>query len=170
MKQVLFSFFFLTFLNISTTCWAQSNPKIDRPVQECISNNKDKVANLQSNFSIGSWLGKLISHCDKLQASSGTAGGPLVIAILEMEKDLDDLIAIAGECTLLNTDKIKYSLLEMKKIYQEKQKVDTYKIKEEDADTNLFEDSKELKFLTLPRSAAGKIKNQAEKVKKELTK
>jgi hypothetical protein len=148
---------------------AQSNPQMDRPIQQCISNNADKISLLKNDFSIGHWLGKMIETCDRLQSTSGKAGGPQVVALLGMEKELDDLIAIADDCEDLK--KVKETLLEMKKIYTEKEKVENFKINnQEDNNGNLFEDDKEITTFSLSRPAAGKIKSKAEKIKKALKK
>lgn len=165
MKNLLIPFIFLL---IALQATAQSNPQMDRPIQQCITEQKDKVQVLQGNFSIGSWLGKLIENCDKLQASSGKGGGPQVVTLLKMEKELDDLLAIADGCPTLKNEDVKTLLTEMKKIYAEKQKVETFK---RDADDDgLFDDDKELTTMSLSRPSAGKIKSKAEKIKKLLKK
>jgi hypothetical protein len=162
-------FVFTFFLFGSLTAFAQSNPQMDRPIQQCISQNADKVELLKTNFSIGHWLGKLIENCEKLQASSGKGGGPVVIVLLKMEKELDELIAIADDCDDLK--KVKVPLEEMKAIFVEKEKVETFKIDDnKKEDSNLFEDDKEITTFSLSRPAAGKIKGKAEKIKKMLKK
>lgn len=152
----------------SSSSWAQSNPKIDRPVQQCINDNKSKIENLKTDFSIGYWLGKLIENCGKIQASSGRGGGPYVIAVLAMEKELDDLITLSNNCKKLGDPKVKQYLTDMKAIFEEKQEVETFST---DTDNDsLFDDDKEVTTYSLPRSAAGKIKSKAEKIKKLLKK
>ncbi len=145
---------------------AQSNPTIDRPIQQCISENQDKVNRIKPNFSIGSWLGKVSETCDKLKASSGKGGGPQVMSLLEMEKDLDELIVLADNCPALS--KAKPELTEMKKIYTEKTKSETFKMKDDKNNDGMFDDDKELSTFSLSRKSAGKIKSQAEKVRKIL--
>ena len=162
-------FLLLSFLFLGFVAKSQSNPKIDRPVQQCINDNKDKVQKIDVKFSIGYWLYKLVENCDKLQKTSGRGGGPQVGAILDAEKELDDLIAISEVCGSLNNPKIKTLLQEMKQIYVEKQDVQTYHLDDEETTTgNLFEDDKEVTTMSFPRPAAGKLKSKAEKVRKLL--
>ena len=151
---------------------AQSNPQIDRPVQQCISAQSDKIQVIKPNFSIGSWLGKLIQTCENLQATSGKAGGPQVVSLLKMEKELDDLIAIADDCDILKNPEVKQLLTEIKTICTEKQKVENFKTDTGDKapSDNIFEDDKEITTMTISRPAAGKIKSKAEKIKKILKK
>jgi hypothetical protein len=147
---------------------AQSNPTIDRPIKQCISKNQDKVSRIKPDFSIGAWLGRVIENCDKLKASSGKGGGQQVMTLLELEKDLDDLLALADDCPSLK--KVKPELEEMKKIYTEKTKSETFEMKEDKNNDGVFAEDKELSTFSISRKAAGKIKNQAEKIKKNLKK
>lgn len=157
---------FLLFCAISSTIIAQSNPTMDRPIQQCISKNQDKVNRIKPNFSIGSWLGKVSETCDKLKATSGKGGGPQVMSLLEMEKDLDELIILSASCPAL--EKVKNELNEMKKIYTEKTKSETFEMKEDKNNDGLFAEDKELSTFSLSRKAGGKIKSQAEKIRKIL--
>ncbi|TAE73179.1 MAG: hypothetical protein EAZ85_07745 [Bacteroidetes bacterium] len=165
MKKI---FICITFCIATYTLNAQSNPAMDRPIQQCISQNQDKVNRLKPNFSIGSWLGKVSETCDKLKATTGKGGGPQVISLLEMEKDLDELIILADNCPALS--KVKAEMDEMKKIYTEKTKSETFKMKDDKNSDGLFDDDKELSTFSLSRKSAGKIKNQAEKIRKMLKK
>ena len=142
------------------------NPRIDRPVQKCISENNDDLEILPENFSIGHWLGKMIQRCENLQASSGTGGGPNVVALLKMEPELDDLILLSAKCEFLGDEKVKAYFQEMKAIFQEKKEVESYKKNTTNNNTNLFGEEDELETMSLPRSAAKKLKSAAEKVKK----
>jgi hypothetical protein len=161
------SFIALIFSNLA----AQSDPQMDRPIQQCILQNQDKVSLLKKEFSMGHWLGKLINHCEKLQGSSGKGGGPHVVALLEMEKELDELIALSENCKNLNEPKVKETLTEMKKVFQEKEKVETFQKGTSNNNNNtLFDEDDEVTTMSLTRGGAGKIKNLAEKVKKNLKK
>lgn len=163
MKKIFICILFCATLNVVL---AQSNPTIDRPIQQCISKNQDQVNRLKPNFSIGSWLGKVSETCDKLKATSGKGGGPQVMSLLEMEKDLDELIVLSASCPAL--EKVKKELDEMKKIYTDKTKSETFEIKEDKNNDGLFAEDKELSTFSLSRKSAGKIKNHAEKIRKIL--
>lgn len=147
---------------------AQSNPKIDRPIQQCINKQAEEMNVLKSDFSIGHWLGRLTASCEHLQESSGKGGGPHVIAILDMEPELDDLISLSANCPKLSDEKVKGLLLEMKEIYQEKKEVESYDT--DPGSGGLFEDEAEVTTYSLPRSAAAKLKKNAEKIRKILQK
>ncbi len=147
--------------------WAQSNPTLDRPIQQCISANDDKVDLLQANFSMGTWLYKLKEVCERLKDTDGKKGGQYVVRLLEMEKELDEIIIIANDCPTLT--KVMPDLQEMKKIFAERQDVKNFKIKEEKKPTDtVFAEDKEISTLSLPRGAASKIKKIAEKVHNNL--
>jgi hypothetical protein len=163
MKKILSTLFFLF---CAVGAWAQSNPTTDRPIQQCISENKDKVELLKSDFSVGHWLYKLMEACDKLNETDGKKGGQYVVRLLEMEKELDDLIALADVCPALQ--KAKPKMEEMKKIFTEREKVENFKKTEEKKDNsgNMFEDDKEITTMSLPRGAATKIKAKAKEVRK----
>jgi len=140
---------------------------MDRPIQQCITNNTDKVDLLHPNFSMGTWLYKLSEVCERLKDTDGKKGGQYVVSLLEKEKELDELLAIADDCP--NLKKVKPDLEEMKKVFAERQKVENFKIKEEKKTTdNVFEEGKDITTMSLPRSAAGKIKKIADKVHKNL--
>jgi len=147
---------------------AQSNPKIDRPIQQCINKQADEMQVLKNDFSIGHWLGRLTASCEHLQASSGKGGGKHVIAILEMESALDDLIALSETCPKLSNEKIKGLLLQMKEIYKEKKEVESYDT--DPGSGGLFEDEAEVTTYSLPRASAGKLKKNAGKIRKILQK
>ncbi len=151
----------------TTHLFAQSNPAIDRPIQQCISKNKDKLENVKPNFSIGHWLTKLAETCDKLESTSGKGGGPQVMALLTMEKELDDLLTIADECPALA--KIKDGLVEIKTTYTENKKSDKFTISQEGKEGD-FDTDKDLTTYSIPRSAASKIRKKAEKARKLLKK
>lgn len=148
--------------------WAQSNPTLDRPIQQCIAKNADKVELLPANFSMGTWLYKLVEVCDKLKETEGKKGGQFVVRLLEFEKELDELLAIADDCP--NLLKVKPDLQEIKKIIAERQKVENFKVNtgEKKETENVFDEDKDKNITTmsLPRGAASKIKTRAEKVHK----
>ena len=152
----------------ATGAWAQSNPTLDRPIQQCITQNKDDLSLLPTNFSMGNWLYKLSELCDRLKDTDGKKGGQYVVALLEKEKELDDLLAIADKCP--NLTKVKPEMQEMKKVFAERQKVENFKTTEEkkNPNSNMFEEDKEITTMSLPRGAAGKIKGFAEKIHKKL--
>ncbi len=171
-KNLLLNFCFATcfiacFTLFTHNLLAQSNPAIDRPIQQCISKNKDKLENLKPNFSIGHWLTKLAETCDKLESTKGKGGGPQVMALLTMEKELDDLLSIADECPQLT--KIKQGLVDIKTTYTENKKSDNFTISQEGKDGD-FDTDKELATYSLPRSAASKIRKKAEKARNLLKK
>ncbi len=170
MKKI--SLFILFNLLIISSLIAQSDPQIDRPIQQCILQNPDKVSLLKKEFSIGHWLGKLISNCEKLQSSSGKAGGPHVVVLLEMEKELDELLVLAENCKNLSDPKVKDNLTEMKKVFQAKEKVETFQKGTTNTENNntLFDEDDEITTMSITRGGAGKIKNLAEKIKKTLKK
>lgn len=151
-------------LLFATHAWAQSNPTMDRPIQECVKKDKDKLELLQLNFSMGNWLYKLKETCEKLKDTDGKKGGQYVVRLLEMEKELDDLLIVAENCPSLA--KVKPLMQEMKAIFKEREKVENFKVGEEKKDNkgNVFEEDKEITTMSLPRGAAGKIKNKAEKI------
>ena len=161
-------FFVLAFITLPFLSNAQSNPKIDRPVQKCINENEDDIETLAKNFSIGHWLGRVIKLSENIQKSSGTGGGPNVVALLKLEPELDDLIILSEKCDFLSNEKVKGYLQEMKTIYQEKKEVETYKKDPGNNNTNLFGEEDELETMSLPRSAAKKLRVSAEKLKKQL--
>lgn len=163
--QALFLIFLFT-LAINGSLSAQSDPQLDRPIQQCIIDNQENVELLKKEFSMGHWIGKLIENCQKLQSSSGKSGGPHVVALLKMEKELDEMISLADNCEALG--KGKDIMLEMKNIFKEKEKVEAFK-RGNSNDNNLFEDD-EIITMSLTRNGAGKIKNLAEKLKKNLRK
>lgn len=165
MKKIFFTAFLLSVF--FTQIFAQSNPAIDRPIQQCISKNKEKLENVKPNFSIGYWLTKLAETCDKLESSKGKGGGPQVMALLTMEKELDDLLLIADECPQLS--KIKEGLVEIKKTYTENKKSDSYSISQEGKDGD-FDTDKDLTTYSIPRDAAKKIRKKAEKTRNLLKK
>ncbi|MDX2305594.1 MAG: hypothetical protein NW226_22490 [Microscillaceae bacterium] len=147
---------------------AQSDPRIDRPVQKCIDESTEEIKSLPKNFSIGHWLGRMIELSEQIQESTGTGGGPSVVAILKMESELDDLILLSENCEFLSDSKVKTALNEMKTIYQEKKEVETYKKDPQNNNSNLFGEEDELETMSLPRAAAKKLKAAAEEVKKIL--
>jgi hypothetical protein len=151
---------------------AQSDPQMDRPIQQCILQNQDKVSLLKKEFSMGHWLGKLMNNCEKLQGSSGKGGGPHVVTLLEMEKELDELLALSENCKNLSEPKVKEALTEMKKVFQEKEKVESFQKGTTNNNNNntLFDEDDEIITMSLTRGGAGKIKNLAEKIKKNLKK
>ncbi len=153
------------------TLQAQSNPQMDRPIQQCITQQSDDLEVLEPNFSMGYWLGKFVENCEKLQASTGKGGGPQVVALLKMEKDLEELILLADNgCKTLADEKVKTLLKEMKTIYEEKQEVETYKRGQGESNGGLFEEDDELTTMSIPRSTAGKLKTKASKIRKLLEK
>ena len=166
MNIVKISLLLIVWIGLPGLAKAQSNPQLDRPVQQCIRNQAQDLDVLKPNFSMGFWLGKLIENCEKLQKSSGKGGGPQVVAILGKEAALDELIQLADQCDKLG--KVKTLLTEMKAIYQEKQKVETYQ--KGNSSGNLFDDEDEVTTYSLPREAAKKIKARAEKILKTLKK
>lgn len=158
----------LVALLLTTNAWAQSNPSLDRPIQECVRKDKDKLELLQLNFSMGNWLYKLSETCDKLKETDGKKGGQYVVRLLEMEKELDELLVVAENCPTLA--KAKPLMQEMKSIFKEREKVENFKVGEEKKDNkgNVFEEDKEITTMSLPRGAASKIKAKAEKIHKML--
>ncbi len=151
-----------------TNAWAQSNPTMDRPIQQCIAKSQDKIDILPNNFSMGNWLYKLSETCDKLKETEGKKGGNYVVRLLEMEKELDEILVVAEDCPALS--KAKPVLQEMKDIFKERQKVENFKVAEDKKTNspNVFEEDKDITTMSLPRGAAGKIKAKAEKVHKML--
>lgn len=169
--KLKFIILFILLLGLSYASFAQTNPKIDRPVQQCIRNAGDKVESIDARFSLGYWLYELARHCTEIQKSTGTGGGPHVVKVLAMEKDLDDLLILAKNCSTLKNPKVKVLLEEMKQVFTEKQKVENYKVGKQENSNNLFGDEeKEITTFSLSRPAAGKIKTKAEKIKKLLKK
>jgi hypothetical protein len=156
-------------ISVTHSLSAQSDPQLDRPIQQCIINNPDNAELLKKEFSMGHWIGKLIENCQKLQNSSGKGGGPHVVALLKMEKELDEMITLAEGCEALG--KGKEIMLEMKTIFKEKEKVESFKRGNSNTNNdNLFEEDDEIITMSLTRNGAGKIKNLAEKLKKTLRK
>lgn len=169
--KLLFSMLFVLGVAASTALQAQSNPQMDRPIQQCITEQIDNMQALDPNFSIGYWLGKFVENCEKLQASTGKGGGPQVVALLKMETDLDDLITLADNgCKNLADEKVKTLLKEMKTIYEEKQEVETYKRGQGESNGGLFEEEDELTTMSIPRPTAAKLKAKASKIRKLLEK
>ncbi|MEO1655688.1 MAG: hypothetical protein AAFU64_19250 [Bacteroidota bacterium] len=161
--KYLFLFVLLAGFSLSSA-QAQSNPRIDRPVRQCMIDQKDALDHIQpDNYSIGHWLGKLIDNCERLQKSSGSSGGPQVVAILSLEEDLDDMIKIASDCEALQDQKA--TLEAMKKAYGEK-KVAAYDRQQQS--TSLFDEGSKLETASLPRAAAKELRKNALALKKAL--
>ncbi|GAB4398741.1 MAG: hypothetical protein OHK0053_17890 [Microscillaceae bacterium] len=165
----IFKISVLAFVLAPVGLWAQSNPKIDRPVQQCIR-DLGTEPEMDENFSISFWLGRYIETCENLLATTGTGGGPQVVSLLKMENDLDGLIALAeAGCKSLADARIQPLLQEMKTIYQEKAEVESFSKGKKEPEANLFdEDEDELVTQSLSRASAKKLKAAAEKIKKYL--
>lgn len=151
----------------SSVVLGQSNPQVDRPVKQCVTDNQESLESLPENFSISFWLGGLIESCAKLQKTKGKGGGPIMIAILDKEAELDDLIALSETCGALGEESIQTNLKEMKTFYQEKVE-ETYERK--DGGSNLFGEKSTLTTRSIPRSAAKEIGKRAANIKKALLK
>lgn len=167
MNKVYIVVLSLILLGLSTKVMSQSNPRMDRPVKQCILDHKASIENLPETFSIGFWLGKLVETVDKLQKTTGKGGGPMIHSILEKEKDLDDLIILSEKCTALSDEVVVKNLKEMKAFYQEK-KEETYD--RNDGATNLFGEKSTITTSSLPRSAAKEIRKRALNIRKVLEK
>ncbi len=171
MKKYLFTTLLMLSISGLHTLSAQSNPQMDRPIQQCITQNADELEKLSTNFSIGYWLGRFIETCENLQATTGKGGGPQVVSLLAMEAELDELIILSNKgCKNLADPKVKVLLEEMKTIYQEKQDVETFERGQNKNADNLFEEDDEITTMSISRGAAGKLKSKAAKLKKTLEK
>jgi hypothetical protein len=170
-KKYLLILFALLSISGLLSLAAQSNPKMDRPIQQCINNHSQELEKLSSTFSIGYWLGRFVETCENLQASTGKGGGPQVVSLLAMEAELDELILLADKgCEDLADEKVKTLLQEMKTIYQEKQDVETFDRGQNDDSDNLFAEEDEITTMSISRGSAGKLKSKAAKIKKILEK